>query len=63
MRRFSKKRNAVSESDTTAIQELQDLKDSIDKNNPLNEQNFFPNQISNAIINKKSAQNKKSIPL
>ena len=40
-RRFSKIRNAVSESDTTTIQELQDLKDSIDRNNPKNEQKYF----------------------
>ena len=40
-RRFSKTRNAVSESDTTTIQQLQDLKDSIDKNNPANDHKYF----------------------
>ena len=40
-RRFSEKRNAVSESDKNTIQELQDLKDSINKINPIENQNKF----------------------
>ena len=35
-RRFSKTGNAVSESEKTTIQKLQDLKDSKIKNNPIN---------------------------
>ena len=35
---FSKRRNAVSESETTAIQELHNLKDSINKNHPIDNQ-------------------------
>ena len=40
-KRFSKRRNAVSESDTNTIQELQDLKDSMNKNNPIEKQKNF----------------------
>ena len=40
-RRFSKRRNAVSESDTNKIQVLQELKDSINKNEPTDDQLFF----------------------
>ena len=34
-KRFSKRRNAVSESETTAIQELHNLKDSMNKNHQI----------------------------
>ena len=40
-KRFSKRRNAVSESDTNTILELLDLKDSINKNNPIDDQIHF----------------------
>ena len=40
-RRFFKSPNAVSESDSTTIQETQDLKDSIDNNYPINKQKHF----------------------
>ena len=39
--RFSKQRNAVSESDTNTLQELQEKKDSLNKNNPIDDQMFF----------------------
>ena len=45
-RKLSKTRNAVSETDATTKQELQDLKDSIDKNNPTTTKNIFLNQES-----------------
>ena len=40
-KRFSKRRNAVSESETTAIQELHNLKDSINKNHQIDDQIYF----------------------
>ena len=40
-RKVSKRQNAVSESDTDTIQELQDMKDSIIKNNPIDNQIYF----------------------
>ena len=40
-RGFSKRRNAVSESETNTIQEIQDLKDSVNKNNPIDDQIYF----------------------
>ena len=40
-KRFSKRRNAVSESKTSAIQELYNLKDSISKNHQNNNQIYF----------------------
>ena len=40
-KRFSKRRNAVSESETTAIQELHNLKDSMNKNHQIDDQIFF----------------------
>ena len=40
-RRFSKRRNAVSESGTNTIQELEDFKDSIKTNNPIEDQISF----------------------
>ena len=40
-RRFSKRRNAISESETNTIKELQDLKDSTNKNDPLEGQIYF----------------------
>ena len=40
-KRFSKRRNAVSESDTNTILELLDLKDSINKNNSIDDQIHF----------------------
>ena len=40
-KRFSKRRNAVSESKTSAIQELHNLKDSISKNHQNNNQIYF----------------------
>ena len=43
-RRFSKTTNAVSESDTTTSKELQNLKDSIDKNSPITDKNIFLTQ-------------------
>ena len=43
-KRFSKQRNPVSESETNTIQELQDLKDSINKNNPIEDHIFFLTQ-------------------
>ena len=39
--RFSKRRHAVSESETTAIQELHNLKDSINKNHQIDNQIYF----------------------
>ena len=39
--RFSKQRHAVSESETTAIQELHNLKDSINKNQEIDDQTYF----------------------
>ena len=41
MKRFSKRRNAVSESKTTAIQELHNFKDSINKNHQIDGQINF----------------------
>ena len=38
---FSKRRNRVSESETTAIQELHNLKDSINKNHQIDDQLYF----------------------
>ena len=40
-KRFSKRRNAVSESETSAIQELHNLKDSINKNHQIDNQLYF----------------------
>ena len=40
-KRFSKRRNAVSESETTAIHELHNLKDSINKNHQIDDQLYF----------------------
>ena len=40
-KRFSKQRNAISESETTAIQELQNLKDSLNKNHEIDDQLYF----------------------
>ena len=40
-KRFSKQRNAVSESDTNTIQKRQELKYSIYKNNPIDDQKYF----------------------
>ena len=40
-KKFSKRRNAVSESETTAIQELHNLKDSINKNRQIDHQLYF----------------------
>ena len=40
-KRFSKRRNAVSESETTAIQELHNLKDLIIKNHQTDDQIYF----------------------
>ena len=37
-KRFSKRRNAVSDSETNTIQERQDLKDSKSQNNPIEDQ-------------------------
>ena len=42
-KRFSNQRNPVSESETNTIQELQDLKDSINRNNPKEDHIFFSN--------------------
>ena len=42
-KRFSKRKNAVSESETTAIQELHNLKDSINKNHQVDDQLYFTN--------------------
>ena len=64
-KRFSKRRNAVSESETSAIQELHNLKDSINKNHQINNQIYFsdPETTSPASIKgkrtiKKSYSNK-----
>ena len=43
-RQFSKQRNAVSESETNTIQKLYDLKDLINKNNPIDDQTYFLTQ-------------------
>ena len=60
-KRFSKGGNAVSESDTNTIQELQDLEDSLNRNNPDRRPNTFSRLRShNTIINKRKTQNKKS---
>ena len=40
-KRFSKQRHTVSESETTAIQELHNLKDSINKNQEIDDQTYF----------------------
>ena len=40
-KRVSKRRNAVSESETTAIQELHNLKNSINKNHQIDDQQYF----------------------
>ena len=40
-KRFSKRRNAVSESETSAIQELHNLKDSKNKNHQIDDQIHF----------------------
>ena len=40
-KKFSKQRNAVSKSETTAIQELHNLKDSINKNYQTDDQLYF----------------------
>ena len=40
-KRFSKRRNAVSESEVDTIQELKDLKDSIIKHHPISDRIFF----------------------
>ena len=52
-RRFSKIRNAIWESDTTTIQELQDLKDSKDKNKPIKDQKKFSESKSTTPSSKK----------
>ena len=41
MKKFSKRRNAVSESETTAKHELHNLKDSINKNHQIDDQLYF----------------------
>ena len=43
-KRFSKRRNAVSESETSAIRELHNLKKSINKNHQTDDQTKFPTQ-------------------
>ena len=40
-KRFSKRRNAVSESETTAIQKFHNLKDSLNKNHKIDDQLYF----------------------
>ena len=40
-KKISKRRNAVSESETTAIQKLHNLKDSINKNHQIDDQLYF----------------------
>ena len=40
-KRFSKQRNAVSESETTAKQELHNIKDSINKNHQIDDELYF----------------------
>ena len=40
-RKFSKTRNAVSESETTKIEKIQNLKVLIDKSNPIEQQKYF----------------------
>ena len=52
---FSKRRNAVSETDTNTIQQLQDLKGSFNKNNPIENQKYFSDSEATSIssINRK----------
>ena len=50
----------MSDSDATTIPETQDLKDSIDKNNPINEQNYFFESKSTKPSSKKGKRRKKN---
>ena len=45
---FSKQKNAVSESETTAIQELHNLKDSINKSHLIDDQLYFTDSETNS---------------
>ena len=45
-KRFSKRRNAVSKSETTAIHEPHNLKDSINKNHQIDDQLYFTDSVN-----------------
>ena len=60
-RRFSKTRKAVLESDTTTIKKFQDLKDSIEKNNPIDRQNQFFDSKSTSPSSKKGKRRFKKL--
>ena len=45
-KKFSKQRNAVSESETTAIKELHNLTDSINKNHQIDDQLYFTDSVT-----------------
>ena len=55
-RKLCKTRNVVSKSDASTKQKFQDLKDSIDKYNPISEQTFFMNPNQHNIIKKLNAE-------
>ena len=59
-RRFSKRRNAVSESEIKAIQELQGLKDSMKKINAIDDQTFFSDSEATAPSSMKGKRKIKS---
>ena len=52
-KRFSKRRNAVSESETTATQELHNLEDSINKNHQIDDQLYFTDSETTSQASKK----------
>ena len=62
-KRFSKKVNAVSESDTNTTQELQKLKDSISKNIPIDDQIFFLTQKPQHHHQQKKKGKRKNTPI
>ena len=60
-KRFSKRRNAVSESETTAIQELHNLKVSINKNHQIDDQRYFTDSETTSPASVKGKRKKKDL--
>ena len=60
-KKFSKRRNAVSESETTAIQEVDNLKDSINKNHQIDNQLYFTDSETTAPATVKGKRRKKNV--
>ena len=60
-KRFSKNRNAFSESEASNLDELYKLKESIDKNCPIHDQLYFSDSEFIKFIKKRKKTNKKAI--